>query len=343
MFLNPKEYWDLFIRTHDTAGSRYRRGICSLMVFLVVAVAILQGQSPAERSLQPESMGADVQTRSHEYLFKKHVDEVNLFFTVVDRRGKFINDLTLEDLKLLDNQLPPAKVHFFQQETDVPLRVAVVVDTSGSVIARFQYEQETAIHFFKKILRPSMDKGLVLGFNKELRLEQDLTNDLPALEQAVKRLTPGGETALYDAIAYAADKLRSDPDNGTRRVIIVVSDGENNASVASMKEAEQAALGAEAPIYTLSTNDIHTDDHARGEEILTLLSDHTGGELMRAREDDQVARAFRKVEQALRSQYVLSYKPDAFAHDGRFRQVELTTRDAKLRVECRPGYYAPRD
>jgi Ca-activated chloride channel family protein len=262
---------------------------------------------------------------------------------VVDRKGRFVSNLKLDDLELLDNKQPPDKVHAFQQESDLPLRVALVVDISGSISARFKYEQAAAVEFFKKILRPNTDKALVVGFNQKVHFEQDLTNDVPALKRAVTHLKPDGETALYDAIIFAADKLRKDSERGTRKVIILISDGDNNNGKAIMNDAQQAALRAEAPIYCLSTNTFHDGDYSKGEATLELLSRYTGGELLPARDRSDVARAFKQVEQALRSQYVLSYKPAGFAPDGRYRQVALSAHRPKLKVECRHGYFAPKE
>jgi VWFA-related protein len=278
-----------------------------------------------------------------DFVFQKRVDEVNLLFTVVDRKGRFVSNLKLADLELLDNKQPPERVHAFQQESDLPLRVALVVDISGSISLRFKYEQEAAVEFFKKILRPTMDKALVVGFNQKIHFEQNLTNDVPALKRAVTHLKPSGETALYDAIVFAADKLRSDSDHGTRKIIILISDGDNNSSKAIMNDAQQAALRAEAPIYCLSTNTFHDDQYSKGEATLQLLSRYTGGELLPARDKFNVVEAFKQVEQALRSQYVLSYKPAGFAPDGRYREVALSAHKPKLKVECRHGYYAPKE
>jgi VWFA-related protein len=170
-----------------------------------------------------------------------------------------------------------------------------------------------------------------------------LTNDVLALKRAVTHLRPDGETALYDAIIFAADKLRKDSERGTRKVIILISDGDNNNGKAIMNDAQQAALRAEAPIYCLSTNTFHDGDYSKGEATLELLSRYTGGELLPARDRSDVARAFKQVEQALRSQYVLSYKPAGFAPDGRYRQVALSAHKPKLKVECRHGYFAPKE
>lgn len=314
---------------------------------LVLAIFACCGLVPASAQIAVNSgssaLLSEGRTPPADFVFQKRVDEVNLLFTVVDQRGRFISDLKLDDFEILDDQRAPEKVRSFRQESDLPLRVALVIDMSSSVNSRFTFEQQSAIEFFKKILRPEIDKAMVVGFNENVHLEQDLTNDLTLLSKAVNRLHPDGETALYDAVVFAADKLHDESEPGSRRVIILISDGDNNTSHAIMNDAEQAALRAEASIFAFSTNTLDDGEYPKGEAILELLSRYTGGEILPAREKDEVVHAFRQVEQALRSQYVLSYKPAAFRPDGRYRAVALNTRRPHLKVECRHGYFAPHD
>jgi Ca-activated chloride channel homolog len=321
----------------------FRRRVLLLMAlsfwFVVVcrpdaSSQIFAAASPVVTTNTPESESITT--------IRKRVDEVNLLFTVVDNRGRFVNNLQLDDFNLLDDKRPPERVRAFQQESDLPLRVALVVDLSGSVTNRFKFEQKAASEFFKKIMRPS-DKALVVGFNQKVHLAQDLTGDVKALSAAVHGLRPDGETALFDALVFACDRLRKTSEPGTRRLVILISDGMNNAGLRLMHEADEAALRAEAPIYTLSTNQLKPGEYTKGEAVLELLSRYTGGELLPAREERLVLKAFRQVEEALRSQYVLSYKPAEFQPDGSYRAIALTTRKSKLKVECRRGYFAPRD
>ena len=323
------------------------RGFAFVTVTLLACAtcmsAPLWAQNPAVANNLLASISPTPNDATADFVFQKSVDEVRLLFTVVDKKGRFIGNLKVDDFQLLDNRRPPEKIDFFQQETDLPLRVALLVDVSGSVTGRFKFEQQSAIEFFKKILRPSIDKAMVIGFDENVYLQQDLTNNVAALKSGVQRLKPNGDTALYDAIVFAANKLRSESEKGTRKIIVLISDGENNRSRSIMADAEQAALRSEAPIYSLSTNDIQTFGYTKGEATLELLSRYTGGELLPAHAKHQVARAFKQVEKALRSQYALAYKPADFAHDGRYRPVKLTARNARLNVECRHGYYAAKE
>ena len=317
---------------------------CFRSLSLLIAVCLLLSSAQAQSTAVAQETPAlnAFETAPGQYLFRKQVNEVSLLFTVVDRKGKFISDLTLGDFHLLDDRLAPERIHAFQQESNLPLRVALLIDVSGSVTSRFEYEQQAANEFFKKILRPQ-DQAMVIGFNQRVQLKQDLTSDLVALRHAVKQLQVEGETALYDAVVFAAEKLNQESAQNTRRVIVLISDGENNSSHAIMNDAEQAAVRAGTPIYALSTNEARSDHYTKGEAIMELLSQHTGGEVLPAREKDEVANAFRQVEKALRSQYVLSYKPAHFEANGSYRAVALTALDPHLKVECRHGYYAPRN
>jgi VWFA-related protein len=268
---------------------------------------------------------------------------VNLLFTVVDSKGHFVNKLRVEDFNLLDDSHPPDAITSFQQESNLPLRVALLIDLSGSISHRFRFEQDAASAFLKKILRPTMDKAFVVGFNQTQHMVIDSTSDVKALAQAVHQMKPSGETALFDALIFASEKLRRNSESGTRRAIILVSDGDDNQSRSKMFQAQEAALRAETPIYTLSTNELDRGEYTKGEAVLELLARYTGGELLPAHDSSSVVKAFRQVEEALRSQYVLAYKPAQFQPDGKYRPIALSARESKFKIECRRGYFAPRN
>jgi VWFA-related protein len=314
-----------------------RRGLARLAVTLFL-LCMLSPWAPAQEE-QPGGTPAE----PSDLTIKKRVDEVNLLFTVVDKKGRFVNQLQLDDFHLLDANLPPERIRNFQRESDLPLRVALVIDLSGSITRRFKFEQQTAAIFLKKILRPQTDKAMVIGFDDRARIEQDLTNDVPALRDAIRRMNPTGETALYDALVLAANHLRKNSELGTRRVIVLISDGDDNHSSKRMHEAQEAAMKAEVAVYTLSTNILVGADYTKGEAVLELLARYTGGELLPAHDSAGVTQAFKQVQEALRSQYVISYKPAEFQRNGSYRQIALTVRDRKLRVECRHGYFAPHE
>ena len=145
------------------------------------------------------------------------MDEVNLVFTAVDKHGRFIKDLPKDAFELLDNSAAPQSIGYFQQQSNLPLRVALLIDLSDSVRSRFKFEQEAASLFLKKILRPGKDEAFIVGFDSRPHLEQEMTGDVQKLSKAIRRLMPGGDTALYDAVMFASNKLEK---QSTRGVVI---------------------------------------------------------------------------------------------------------------------------
>jgi Ca-activated chloride channel family protein len=274
----------------------------------------------------------------------KRVDEVNLAFTVTDKKGHFIRDLGGDDFQVFDNHLAPERLRFFEQQTNLPLRVALLIDASSSVKYRFQFEQAAAVVFLKKILRPGLDQAFVAIFNDRVSLLTDFTDDARGLARQVKEAKAGGNTVLYDAIVYACDRLRAySEEQVTRKVVIVISDGDDTASHNLMYDAQMAAVRSEVAMFALSTNDLIYDRYPRGEAVLNLLTRPTGGRILPAREDSQLRGAFRSIETTLRNQYALAYAPPEFKPDGSYRPIELIPRKPKLKVSCRKGYYARRE
>src|SRR6185437_2408109 len=189
-------------------------------------------------------------------VFRTHTDEVNLIFTVTDKHGKFIRDLKEDQFKILDNNLPPKQITHFDAETDLPLRVGLLIDASNSIRDRFQFEQQAAIEFLQQIIRPRSDRAFVLAFDEVPDLTQDFTGDLDKLTHGIQVIRPGGGTALWDAVYFACrDKLMKEKDSfPVRRAMILVSDGDDNQSRVLRQEALDMAQRAEVIIYTISTN-----------------------------------------------------------------------------------------
>ena len=269
----------------------------------------------------------------------KRVDEVNLAFTVTDKKGRLINHLTSDDFEILDNHIAPQGVNFFQQQTDLPLRVAVLVDASDSILYRFDYEKIAALMFLKRILRRGKDQAFVVSFNDRVRIAQDTTDDSKELSTSIKRMHAGGNTSLYDAIIFAANKLRNNPPQ-IRRAIILISDGDDTSSKSHLFDAQQAAIQAEVTLFALSTNEFPGPGKSAGDLVLNRLTETTGGVVLPARDESHLGQAFHKVDQILRNQYAVAYRPARFIPDGSFRSVELFSLRKGLKVQCRRGYYA---
>lgn len=273
---------------------------------------------------------------------RTRTDEVNVVFTVMDKKGRHITDLKQHDFRVVDDNKPPDTIRSFQAETNLPLQVGLLIDASNSVRDRFKFEQESAIEFLNQTIRPSYDKGFVVGFDVTPEVTQDFTDNTEALAHGVHELRPGGGTALYDAIYFACrDKLLKAPKSTpVRRAIILLSDGEDNQSHVTREEAIEMAQRAEAVIYTISTN--VSGSKAAGDRVLERIADATGGHAFFPFQIREVADAFAAIQDELRSQYAVSYKPADLKLDGRYRTIEIVANDRKnLKVRSRRGWYAP--
>jgi len=216
------------------------------------------------------------------------------------------------------------------------------MDVSGSVQGRFGFEKEAATGFLQHIIRPGYDRAFVVGFNKESHLTQDFTDQVPLLAAGVQRLSNGGGTALYDAIYKACKEklLREHSDRPIRKAIVIVSDGEDNQSEYTRAQAIEMAERAEVIIYAISTDD--SGLILRGDKVLEDLASATGGRAFFPYKMKDITRSFAAIEDELRSQYAVSYKPSDFDADGRYRSIEITALKKDLQVRARRGYYAPR-
>jgi VWFA-related protein len=273
---------------------------------------------------------------------KTRVDEVNVLFIATDHHGKFVRNLNQGDFSILDDHKPPQSILNFRRETDLPLELGLLVDTSGSVHSRFDFEQEAAVSFLQHTLRANFDKAFVMGFSSHSLVTQEFTDNVRLLETGVRNLRNGGGTAMYDAIYRACrEKLSKDKsDHPVRRAIIVVSDGEDNQSEVSRAMAIEMAQRAEVIVYAISTDD--SGLILRGDKALQQLADATGGRAFFPFKLKDIKNSFAAIEDELRSQYVVSYKPADFDADGRYRSIEITAMKKDLQVRARKGYYAPR-
>ena len=292
---------------------------------------------------QPPTTSADTSTSETDPTTRLRVrtDEVNVVFIVTDKHGRHITDLKQSDLRVLDDKQPPEEVRSFHAETNLPLQVGLLIDASNSVRDRFKFEQASAVEFLNQTVRARYDRAFVVGFDATPEVTQDFTDNTEALAHGVRELRPGGGTALYDALYFACrDKLLKAPKNTpSRRAIILLSDGEDNLSHVSREEAIEMAQRAEAIVYTISTN--VSGSKGTGDKVLERIADATGGRAFFPFQIRDVANAFAEIQNELRSQYAISYKPANFKADGHYRTIEIVANDRKnLKVRSRRGYYA---
>ena len=272
----------------------------------------------------------------------KRVDEVNVLFIATDRHGKFVRNLNQNDFSFYDDHKPVQSILNFRRETDLPIEMGLLIDVSGSVQSRFGFEKEAATGFLQHIIRPGFDKAFVVGFNKQSKLTQDFTDNLAALSAGVQRLNAAGGTAIYDAIYKSCkEKLLSEhSDHPIRKAIVILSDGEDNQSEHTRGQAIEMAQRAEVLIYAISTDD--SGMILRGDKVLEDLASATGGRAFFPFKMKDITHSFAAIEDELRSQYAVSYKPSDFDADGRYRAIDITALKKELQVRARRGYYAPR-
>ncbi|HKE30691.1 MAG TPA: VWA domain-containing protein [Candidatus Angelobacter sp.] len=274
--------------------------------------------------------------------YRKVVDLVPVIFTVTDKHGKFVRDLKQDQFKVLDNNRPPKEIVSFESQTDLPLRVGILIDASNSIRERFLFEQQATEQFVQEIIRPRSDKAFVLAFDEVSEVTQDFTSDVDKLGTGIRVIRPGGGTAMWDAVYYACrDKMLKEKNNmPVRRAIILVSDGDDNQSRVLRQEAIEMAQRAEVIVYAISTN--LSNIHDTGDHNLQALADATGGRAFYPYKLSDLADDFNEIQGELRSQYSISYKPDEFAPNGQFRSIQIIPENKKLKVRARKGYFAPK-
>ena len=214
--------------------------------------------TPSASPAAPAAAAPDQQGTDTPYIFKARADLVNLVFTVTDKDGHFKKDLRRENFGLLDNGRPPAKVLNFTQQTNLPLRIGIMLDTSSSIRTRFKFEQDSALDFFLELLKPG-DRAFVEGFDIQTALTQDYTGNVDLLNTGIRKLRPGGGTALFDALYHTCQSqmltLQNTPQvPDTRKVIVLISDGDDNYSRALESDAIKMCQRADTIVYAISTD-----------------------------------------------------------------------------------------
>ena len=302
----------------------------------------------SDQNAQSQNAGATGKPDESLLILRTTVSEVHLVFTVTDKHGRYIRGLKQDDFKILDDRKPPKEILSFHSETELPLQVGLLIDTSQSVRDRFKFEQEAAVEFLSQTIRPKYDQAFVIGFSLKPEVTQDFTADRDKLVAGIHMLRPGNLTAVYDAVYYACrDKLLRQAQAGpVRRAIILLSDGNDNSSNVTRERAIEMSQRAEVAVYTISTN--LTSSGGKGRKNLERIADATGGRSYAPRQITEVAEAFASIQEELRSQYAVSYKPEAFKLDDHYRTIEVQAHNQKgLRIRSRKGYrtrernYAP--
>jgi Ca-activated chloride channel homolog len=342
------------VKILDFLGMKYTRCIRRLVVLLAIGATVPSVSAQSDSYAQPPAAYTSSAATLNSYTpasddpqsgalltIHKRVDEVNVLFIATDRHGKFVRDLNQTDFTILDDHKPPQAIINFRRETDLALHLGLLIDVSGSVQGRFQFEQDAATSFLQNTVRTGFDKAFVVGFNTQSHTTQDFTDNVQLLSTGIHNLQDGGGTALYDAVYKACrEKLLKDrTDHPVRKAIVILSDGEDNQSDVTKAQAIEMAQRAEVTIYAISTDD--SGLILRGDRVLQQLADATGGRAFFPYKMKDITRSFAAIEDELRSQYIVSYKPADFDADGRYRSIEISALKKDLQVRARKGYFAP--
>ena len=299
------------------------------------------GSAVAEnKTFDPRSLSRD----SSRTVIHASVDEVSVMFAATDH-GKSVRNLASSDVEVLDDNLSPKAIVHFRNEAQLPLRLGLVIDTSDSVTDRFKFEQAAAIKFLQKVVTGSDDLAFVVGVNNSVLLVQDFTSDQERMDHAIEQLAPTGGTALWDAVNFATEKLASRLETQpVARVLVVISDGEDNSSTITLKDVIAGGLRREVAVYTVSTRETGNSDDAAvlGDRALQTISQLTGGAAYRPGSVGRLMGSLSELQEVIHSRYLISYRPASFQRDGHYRAIDISAQKDghKLRVYARHGYYA---
>jgi Ca-activated chloride channel homolog len=317
-----------------------------LFVSLVTLAGLAQAQKPKPSPAPPRDDGQESITT--------FIRRVRLPITVVDKKGQFVSGLTKNDFLVFEDKVPQ-QVETFSDDLGeaLPLYVAVLMDTSPSTAGKLKFEQESAMNFIHTVVRPRRDRVLFATFDHEINLRQDFTDKLDLLDKAVdgvKKL--GNQTALFDAVwQFCDEKLRS---VAGRRVLVIISDGEDTYSRADIRDAIDIAQRTETTIYAISTKAgfLSTVPGVEAGEVkdkkdrdMTTLAEETGGVAFFTGDMLSLERSFTKISRELRAQYLVTYKPLNDRYDGSFRKIEVKLAAGRggLKIRTKHGYKAIAD
>jgi VWFA-related protein len=320
-----------------------------LLAYAFAAAGVVEAQQQKPKPTPPPT--DNEQVGQSETIF---IRRVRLPITVVDKKGQFVPGLTQNDFVILEDRVPQ-QIETFSDDLGqtLPVYVAVLMDTSPSTAGKLKFEQESALNFIQTVVRARKDQVLFATFDHEINLRQDFTNKLDLLDRAVSSVKKlGKQTALFDAVwQFCDEKLRTAPG---RRVLVVITDGEDTYSRANLRDAIDIAQRTETTIFAISTKAgfISTVPGVEAGEVkdkqdreLTKLAEETGGVAFFTGDMLSLERSFNKISKELRAQYLVTYKPINDRYDGSFRKIEVNLTEGRkgLRVRTKDGYTAKAD
>jgi Ca-activated chloride channel family protein len=335
------------------------------VIAMLVASARVRGQQPPVLPPPAQSPTPPNDPQStpgqNPTVIQSRVNLVDVLFTVLDRRNKLVPSLEKTDFKIFDDKAPQ-EIRYFAKQTDLPLRIGMLLDTSNSIRDRLKFEQEASTNFLFSVLRHNKDEAFIMTFDDEPQVLQGFTGDTGALRDEIFKTRAGGGTAIYDAIYSACVNELSHPPRPpgdqpdvVRRVMILISDGDDNLSTHTRADAIEMAQRTSVVIYAISTSTqwialSQTDpsklanrkNHlTEGDQILQNLADETGGRAFFPYHVDDLDQSFQDIGDELRNQYSIAYSPTNSVLDGRYHKIRIETPDHKgYQVRARRGYFA---
>lgn len=318
-----------------------------------------KAQAPAPA--KPAAPKQEPAQQDNQTVFRVPVNLVDVLFTVLNRRNKLVPELDKGDFKIWDEKAPQ-EIRYFSRQTDLPLRIGMLLDTSNSIRDRIKFEQDASINFLFSVLRHNKDEAFVMTFDDEPQIVQGFTGDAGALRDQITKTKAGGGTAIYDAVYEACVKQLSHPPRPpgdqpdvVRRVMILISDGDDNLSTHTRADAIEMAQRTSVVIYTISTSTqwvslSQTDPNKMGDrkyhltdgdKILQEMAEETGGRAFFPYHVDDLDQSFQDIGDELRNQYSIAYLPTNYVLDGRYHKIRIEVPEHKgYQVRARRGYFA---
>jgi Ca-activated chloride channel homolog len=322
------------------------RSLCNSLALLTVSVLMVSTTQSGylftqESTSKPSSASQKLPPRVSDQTYRVSVDLVNVLCSVFDKNtNAFVTTLTRDDFSVYeDNQ--KQEIKNFARETNMPLTIAMLIDTSQSVAPKLKFEQEAATTFFQSTMREK-DRAMLVEFDTGVTLLQDFTSDPNRLAREIKKLKAAGGTALFDAIYMSCDE-KLIRETG-RKAIIILSDGADESSKVTLHQATEMALRAETTIFAVSVSKggfFGVETSREGDNNLKNLAQETGGRVFFPFKVEELEDAFHQINQELRSQYSIGYISTNSARNGSYRKIEMRTSDRNVKLNYRKGYYAP--
>jgi Ca-activated chloride channel family protein len=331
--------------------------VVSTLFLVSMSAGVAQTQEkkpPTPQGKNEKKKKADEDSPQDDQVVKLGTQLVTVPFNVTDKKNRYINDLAKDDIEVLEDNKEQT-VFSFEKQTDLPITIAMLIDISGSQEWTLPEEKAAGQRFFRKVLRPRKDLAAVVTFEHDSVLMQDLTSDIEKLNRALDdvRLPAGtatmrrggtppinnsgvGSTAMFDSIySVSSDLLRRE---AGRRVIILVTDGEDTSSSVKMREAIERTWRSEIIVYSIGIGGPMGVDSG----TLKKIAAETGGRAFFPKNEDDLDKAYVQIDEDLRSQYILAYTPANSVKDGSFRTIQVKIKNhGDLTVRHRRGYFAP--